>query len=51
MLYYTTYININLKTVIKAKQKTKKHKNSIKYNNSLKLIVVRRLSEQHVIQK
>ena len=47
MLYYTTYININLKTVIKAK----KQKSGIKYNNSLTLIVVRRLSEQHVIQK
>ena len=51
MLYYTTYININLKNLIKAKQKTKKRHYGIKYNNSLKLIVVRRLSEQHVIQK
>ena len=47
MLCYTTYIIINLKkTVIKAKEE-----NSIKYNNSLKSIVVKRLSEQHVIQK
>ena len=48
MLYYTTYIIINLrKTVIKAKQK----KSGIKCNNSLNSIVVRSQSEQHLIQK
>ena len=41
MLYYTTYIIINIKNF------KKKH---IKYNNSLKSIVVRRLDEQHLIE-
>ena len=44
MLYYIYYYKLK-KTVIKAKEK-----NSIKYNNSLKSIVVKRLSEQHVIK-
>ena len=49
ILYYTTYIVKNL-IVIKAKKQTKKPRH-IKYNNSLKSILVRRLSEQRVIQK
>ena len=48
MLYYTTYIIINIKKFIQSKTKNKKH---IEYNNSLKSIVVRRLAEQHLIQK
>ena len=48
MLYYTTFIIMNIKNFINIKtKKTKKH---IKYNNSLKPIVVRRLNEQHLIQ-
>ena len=47
MSYYTTYtIYKHKKTLINAKNK--KH---IKYNNPLKSIVVRRLTEQLLIQK
>ena len=42
LLYYTTYIIINVKNLIKAKK-------NIKYNNPLKSVVVRRLTEQHLI--
>ena len=51
LLYHTTYIIINIKNFnwsIKNKKKNTKH---IKYNNPLKSIAVRRLAEQHVIQK
>ena len=44
MLYFITYIIINIKTLIKAKK-------NIKHNNFLKSIVVTRVAEQHVIQK
>ena len=47
MLFYTTYIIKNIKTLIKVK-KNKKH---IEYNNPLKSIVVRSLAEQHLITK
>ena len=46
MLYYTTYIILTYKYLIEAK-----NKKDIKYNNPLTSIVVRRLAEQHVIQK
>ena len=48
MLYYATCIIINIKTLWTLKQK--KTETQIKYNNSLKSIVVRRLNEQHLIQ-
>ena len=47
MLYYTTYI-INIKDFNQSK--ITKNKKYIKYNNPLKLIVVRRLAEQHLIE-
>ena len=47
MLYYATYIMINIKNL---KKKHKKTETQIKYNNSLKSILVRRLNEQHLIQ-
>ena len=46
MLYYTTHIIRNIKTLIKLKNK--KH---IKYNYPVKSIVVRRLAEQYLIPK
>ena len=49
MLYYTTYIIINIKNLIKTKKTKNKNKKHIKYNNPLKSIVVRRLAEQHLI--
>ena len=48
ILYYTTYIVININTFIKAKKTKKNHRKS---NNPLKSIIVRRLAEQHLIQK
>ena len=48
MLYYATYIIINIKNFVNIK--AKKTETQIKYNNSLKSIVVRRLNEQHLIQ-
>ena len=45
MLYHTAFIIMNLKNCNQRK------KNGIKYNNSLNSIVVRRLFEQHVIEK
>ena len=45
MLYHTAFIIMNLKNCNQGK------KNGIKYNNSLNSIVVRRLFEQHVIEK
>ena len=45
VLYYATYIIINIKTLIQSKKK------KIKYNNPLKSVVVKHLAEQHLIQK
>ena len=45
VLYYATYIIINIKTLIESKKK------KIKYNNPLKSVVVKHLAEQHLIQK
>ena len=50
LLYYTTYIIINIKNFINIKTNKTKTKTHIKYNNSLKSVVVRRLNEQHLIQ-
>ena len=52
MLCYTAYIIINIKNFDESKKK-KKNKNTIivKYNNPFKSIIVRRLAEQHIIQK
>ena len=46
VLYYATYIIINIKTLIESKKKKK-----IKHNNPLKSVVVKHLAEQHLIQK
>ena len=46
ILYYTTYIVININTFIKAKKTKKNHRKS---NNPLKSIIVTRLAEQHLI--
>ena len=52
MLCYTAYIIINIKNFDESKkQKKKKNTIIVKYNNPFKSIIVRRLAEQHIIQK
>ena len=52
MLCYTAYIIINIKNFDESKKKKKKkNTNIVKNNKPNKTIIVRRLAEQHIIQK